>query len=115
MAAGGVVALKLVVNLRRGPQGFFQAVSPDQRGGAVHLVKLQDLVGDVEVAGLGVHFLVGQLFAEDRVEVLLRGGFAGGGVQKGIGLLFHVGPEVVPLLRHLVFGEVDSVGDGFHR
>ena len=50
MAAGGVVALELVVDLRRGAQRALQAVGADERGGAVHFIELADLFGDVDVA-----------------------------------------------------------------
>ena len=51
-------------------------------------------------------------------QVVEGHGGSGGGVQQGSGLHFHVRPDVVPGLGHLVLGEIDLVGDlgfGLHR
>ena len=111
VAAGGVVALELVVDAGGGVQGLLQLIGPDQRGRAVHQVDVPHRLGDVHEGGGGVHLLVGQGLTEDGVELLLLQGLQGAGIQEGVGLLLHVGAEVIPLTGHLVFGEVESVGD----
>ena len=57
VAARGVVALKLVVDFGRGAQGLLQTVGADQGRGPVHLVEVQDLLGDVEIRGGVVQLL----------------------------------------------------------
>jgi hypothetical protein len=38
----------------------------------------------------------------------------GAGVQQGSGLVLHIGPQVVPEFGHLVFIQIDFVGDFVH-
>ena len=56
--AGGVVALELVVDFRRGLQLLFQTVGAHERRRAVHLVKIADLVRDGDVGRGVVQFLL---------------------------------------------------------
>ena len=111
VGAGGVVALKLVVDFRRRVQLLLQAVGPDQGGGAVHLVEVPDLLGDLKIGGAVIHFLLHQLGAEDALQLLGGHGLERSGVEEGGGLVFHVGPEIVPGAGHLVLGEIDFVGN----
>ena len=111
VAAAGVVALKLVVDLCRGVQLLFQAVGPYQRGGTVHFVKIQNLLRHGILPGVVVQLLFHQVFAEHGAQLLRGHGFAGAGVQQGRGLVLHVRPQVVPVLRHLVLVQIDLVGD----
>ena len=101
VAAADVVALELVVDLRRGLELFLKAVSSHQRGGTVHAVELQDLVGDGNVSRVVVQFLLNKLCAENRLQI--RGGdrLAGAGIDQGSGLVLHVGTDVVPCVGHL--------------
>ena len=111
MGAGGVVALELVVDLRRGLQLLLQAVGPDQGRGPVHLVEIADVVRDGDVGRGLVQLLPDELVAEDGLQILKGDGLARGGIEEGGGLVDHVGAEIVPCLGHLIFGEVDLVGD----
>ena len=111
VAAGGVVALELVVDLRRRAQLLLQAVGPDQRRGAVHLVKVADLLRDGDIGRGVVQLLADQFLAEDRLQLLGGHGLAGAGVQQRGGLHLHIGPDVVPGLGHLLLFQVDLIGD----
>ena len=111
VAAAGVVAFKLVVDLCRGTQLLLEAVGPDQGRGPVHLVEVEDLPGDRVLAGVVVQFLLHQVFAEDAGKLLGGHGLVRAGVEQGGGLVLHVGPQVVPVSGHLVFVQVDLVGD----
>ena len=114
VAAGGVIALKFVVDLGRGAQFLFQVVGPDQRRGTVDLVHGLDFLGNVHIAGLGVHLLMSQSLAEHRIEVLFGSRLAGFGIEHRLGLFLHIRPEVVPLGGHLVFSEEKTIGNLFH-
>ena len=114
MRSGGVVALKLIVDLGRGAQGLLQVVGPDQRRWPVHLVDLLDLLRNVDKLGGAVQLLLGKLGAEDGGQIVHPQGLEGGGVKHGVGLLRHGRAQVEPTLRHLVFGEVQAVRDLGH-
>ena len=112
--AGGVVPLKLVVDLGGGAQGLLQKLRVDQGRGPVHLVEVQNLPGNVEIGGGVVQLLLDQLVAEHGPQLLEGHGLMGGGVQQGGRLVFHVGPQVVPCLGQLAFIQIDFVGDLCH-
>ena len=111
--AGGVVALELVVDLCWGLQLLFQAVGAHERRGAVHLVKIADLVRDGDLAVVVVELLTDQLIAEHGAQIVERHRRAGGGIAQRGGLDLHVGADIVPRARHFVFGQVDLVGNVF--
>ena len=113
VGAGGVVSLKLVVDVRRGLELFLQAVGPDQGRGAVHLVKVPNLLGDGDFRRVVVQLLADELVAEDAPQILEAHGGPGAGIQQGGGLVLHVGPDIVPGGRQLLLGEIDLVGNFF--
>ena len=113
MAAGGVVAFELIIDLGRGLQLLLQTVGAHQRRGPVHAVEAQDLLGDGVLPGGVVQLLLDQLVAEHAGELGGSHGLMGARVQERRRLFLHVGPDVVPILGHLRFAEVDLVGD-FH-
>ena len=49
VAAAGVVAFEFVVDFRRSPELFLQAVRPDQGSGAVHFIEITDFRGNFEI------------------------------------------------------------------
>ena len=114
MGAGRVVALKFVVDPGRGAQGLFQRISTDQRRRPVHLVDLLDGLRDVHIRGGAVQLLAGQLLAEDGRQVGRAQRLEGSGVEQRVGLLGHGRTQVEPLLGHLLFGQVQAVGDLGH-
>ena len=71
MASGGVIALEFIINLSRCVQIFLQIVGADERGGAVHFIKVLDLFRDVNVTCRIVQFLMCQFFTEYGIEFLL--------------------------------------------
>ena len=116
MAAGGVVALELVVDVRGRAELLLKTVGAHQRRGAVHLVKIADLLRDGDVSGRIVELLLDELFAEHDAELLGAHRPARAGVEQGGGLRLHVRADVVPALRDLILGQIDLIGDGggFH-
>ena len=114
MGAGCVVALKFVVDPGRGAQGLFQRIGTDQRRRPVHLVDLLDGLRDVHIRGGAVQLLAGQLLAEDGRQVGRAQRLEGSGVEQRVGLLGHGRTQVEPLLGHLLFGQVQAVGDLGH-
>ena len=111
VGAGGVVAFKLVVDLGRGLELLLQAVGADQGGGTVHFVEVQYLLGNGNVRCVVVQFLFHQLVTEHCAKLLGGHRLESTGIKEGGGLVFHVGPDVVPGLGHLAFFQVDFVGD----
>ena len=111
VAAAGVVAFELIVDVRRCTQLLLQAVSPDQRGRTVHLVEISDFLRDVEVCCVIVQLLLHQFPAEHMLQFLCRHRLVGGRVQQRCRLLLHIRPNIVILFRHLVFCQVDLVRD----
>ena len=114
VAAAGVVALELVINIRRGAQGFFQVIGPHQGGGAEGLIVVLDFLGDVDIGSGVVQLLLHQLLAKYAAQGLGGHRLEGGGVQQGGGLILHIGPEVVPLFGQLRFVQIDFVRDVVH-
>ena len=111
VGAGGVVALKLIVNPGGCLQLLLQTVGPDQGRGTVHLIKIPNLLGNLHIGGVLVQLLTHQLPAEHALQ--LGGGhrFAGAGIEQRRGLDLHVGPDVVPGPRQLRFLEVNLIGN----
>ena len=112
VAAGGVVTLELVVDLRGGLELFLQAVGPHQRGGSVHFIEIADILGNLKVGGGVVHLLLDQLGAEHTAQFLGGHRLQGAGIQQRGRLVGHIGPDVVPIFGHLILGKVDLIGDG---
>ena len=111
MAAAGVVSFKLVINFRRRLQLFFQTICPYQRGRTVHLIELPDLLRDIDVGIRIVQLLLYQLIAKYPPQLLKRHGLQRTGIQQGSGLILHIGPHIIPLLRHLILFQIDFVRD----
>ena len=111
--AGGVIALELVINLRRGLELFLQAVGAHQRRRPVHFVEIADLLRNGDLTGVIVQLLPDQLVAKHGAQIVKAHRLAGAGVQQRGGLIFHVGADVVPGARHLVFRKIDFVRDFF--
>ena len=111
VAAGRVVALELVVDLRGGLQRLFQKVRADQRRRTVHLVEVEHLVRNRDLRRIVVEFLLHQLIAEHVPELLRGHRLTRSGIQQRRGLGLHVGADVVPRLRQFVLGEIDLVRD----
>lgn len=69
-------------------------------------------VGVVELAedvGRGVvQLLLYQLIAENAVQLPGRHGLEGAGVQQGSGLVFHIGPHIVPCGGQLRFFQIKA-------
>jgi hypothetical protein len=111
MAAAGVVALKLVVDLSGSSEHLFKIVGSDQGRGSVHLIEVIDFVRDSDEFGIVIKFLLGQFFAEYGAEFLKGHGLKSSGVEKGCRLVLHVGAEVVISLGKFVLREIDLIGN----
>ncbi len=114
VAAGGVAAFKFIIDMRRGVQVLLKIIRTAQRRGTVSLVQVEHRLRNIEIARRAVRLLLCELLAEDGVELFGLDGLERCRVEKRIGLLLHVGAQVVPLLRHLVLGENQSVGNLRH-
>ena len=106
-----VVALEFVIDICRGLELLLQTVCTHQRRRAVHPVEILDFLGDLEIGGILVHFLPGQLCAEHTGQFFSRHGLEGVRVQQWRGFVVHIGTQVVPGLGHLVFVQIDFVGN----
>ena len=108
VGAAGVVALELVVDLRRCAECLLQVVGAAQRRRAVDAIHLEHRLGDVEVRRVVVQLLAHELVAEHGSQILRRCDLP---VRQPDGLRFlrHVGPQVVPLRRNLVFTQVQTM------
>ena len=111
VAAGGVVALELVVDVRRGTQLILQAVGTHQGRGTVHFIEIPHVLGDGDIRSMVVHLLLYQLGAEHVAHLLRRHGLQGAGVQQGGRLVLHIRADIVPIPGHLVLGEIDLIGN----
>ena len=111
MAAAGVVALELIVDMGRGVQLLLQAVGPHQGRGPVHFVEIADLLGDGDQGRVVVQLLLHQFPAEHGAEFVGAQGLTGARVQQRGGLRFHIRAEIVPGLRQLILGKIDFVRD----
>ena len=96
MAAAGVVALELIVDLRGCAERLFKAVCSYKRSGTVHLVEVLYLLRDVDIRSLIVKLLLNELLAEYYGKLLGCHGLACAGVEQRSGLVFHISPEVIP-------------------
>ena len=114
VAAGGVVALKLVVDLSRSVQRLLQIVRAAQWRRTVQLIHIEHRLGNINVAGVVVQLLVRQLLTEDGIQRFFRQRLMRARMNQRVRLFLHVRPQVVPLLGHLVFGQIKSVGDLSH-
>ena len=112
--AGRVVALELVVDLRRCAERLLEEVRAHEGRGAEHAVEVADLLGDLEQRGLVVELLADELLAEHGREIGLGAGLSGCGNEKRGGLLRHVGAQVVPALGKLALVEIRLVWNRLH-
>ncbi len=69
MAAAGVVALELVIDLRGRAELFLQTVGADKRRRAVHLIEIADLIRNLEVRRVVIQLLRHQFLAENAGEL----------------------------------------------
>ncbi len=109
VAARRVVALELIVDLRRRAESLLEEVGAHERRGAVHLVEVHYLLRNVKPSGVVVYLLFAQLGAENRLHLFQRQRRACGGVEQRRRLVLHVCPHVVPLCRNLFLRQVDLV------
>ena len=114
VAARGVVALEFVIDFGGCAEFFFEVVRANQRRGTVNFIHFLHFFGNVDIPRGVVHFLMCQFLTEYGVQIRFCGGFARGGIDHRVGQFFHIRPQVIPLFRHLVFGQIYSVRYFFH-
>ena len=116
VAAGGIVALEFVIDLRRGSELFLEAVRAYQRRRTVHLVEIADLLRDGDIRRVVVQLLLDQLVTENGAQIVKAHGLAGARVHERRGLILHVRADIVPILGHLRLRQIDLVRNvfGFH-
>ena len=115
VGAGGVVALELVVYLRRCAERLFEEVRPHERRGAEHPVEVADRLRYLEKRRCLVKLLRDKFVAEHVRKVLCRARRSGRGVEERRGLLFHVRAHVVPTFRQLVLFEICLIWNRVHK
>ena len=116
VTSGCIVALKFVIDFRRGAEFFFQTVCAHQRRRTVHLVKVTNFLRNGNIRRVIVQFLLDQFVAEDRAQIVKAHGLAGAGVHGRRGFIFHVCANIIPILGHLRLRQIDLVRNvfGFH-
>ena len=67
-----VVPFELIVNVRGGIEYLFQAIRPNERGGAVHFIEIAHFRRDFDVLRRIVHFLTGKLRAKYTRKLFRR-------------------------------------------
>ena len=98
--------LVFIVDLAFDPEGLFQALGPNQGRGTVEAVDVQDRLGNGQPT-LGRHFLLDDGLGKDDLQLFRGHGFLGLGIEgrgQGRG---QIRQGVVPLRRHLRFGQID--------
>ena len=113
MASAGVVALEFVVNLCRSAKLFLKAIGSYQRRRTVHFVKIENLIGNVEISRVIVKLLLNKLVAKNRTKIVKAHRLVRAGIEKRCRLVLHVCTNVIPLLRHFLFIEVNFVRNFF--
>ena len=103
VAAGRADALVLVVDPRRRAEVLLQPAGAVQRARPPQRQQAEDLLGDVDPP-LGGDFLLDEVHREHRGEHVRADGLAVR-PQRGLERRGQVGRQVVPLPRHLVFGQ----------
>ena len=103
VAARGVVAFEFVVDMRRSAQLLLKAISPDERRGTVHFVEVMNFVWDFNKPVVVVKLLSNQFFAEYGRELFGGHRLKCPGIEQRRRLYLHIGADIVPVLRKLVF------------
>ena len=109
MAAARIVSLKFIVDLSRRIQLLFQTVRTHKRRRPVHLVEIQNFLRDIDIGIRVVQFLSRQLVTEHFPQLLESNRLQSAGVQQRCGLILHIGPDIVPLFRHLLLFQINFV------
>ena len=113
VTAAGVVTLEFIINLGGRLQLLFQAVSAHQRRRTVHFIKIQNLLRNGnETVGV-VELLRDELGAKHLGKLFGGHGLAGSRIEQGGRLGFHVRADVIPILGHLGFFQINFVRDFF--
>lgn len=63
-----IISLKFIVNVSRCIQRFFQTICPGKRRGAIHFIKIPDLLRNLYICCGIIQFLSGKLLTENRCE-----------------------------------------------
>ena len=111
MAATGVVALKLVIDLGRRVERPLQKICADQRRRTVHFVEVLDLLRNVDVGVGVVQLLRHQLLTEYGRKLLGCHGLMGRRIEQRRRLVFHVRADIIPFCGDLALVKVGFVGD----
>lgn len=109
--AGRVVSLELVIDLRRGVERALEVVGTTERARPVDLVHLHDRSGNLEVARRVIEFLAAELVCKDWLDIVDRRDLAIRQPHR-LGRFWHIGTQVVPGGRNLVFLQMNAVRIG---
>ena len=111
MAAGGVVALELIVDFGRGSKRFLQEVCPHKRRWPVHLVEILNFLRDVKERSVVIQFLTAEFLAKYGSQFLKGHRLERTRVEQRCGLVLHIRTHIVPLFRNLILAEIGFVRD----
>ena len=111
MAAAGVVAFKLIVNLCRCTECLFQTIRSYQRRRTVHFIEVTDFLRNRNISGVIIQFLRYQFLTENAAHFFGGQRSAGAGIQQRRRFNGHIRPDIVPAVRNLRFIQIDFVGN----
>ena len=109
MAAAGVAAFILIINLCRGIQRFFQIVRTHQRRRAVHTVTVTYRFRNVDKTILGIQLLCSQFGTEHRLQISQLYRLQGTRMQNRTMVGFHVRADIIPLLRNFILTQINFI------
>ena len=111
MGTGSIVAFKFIIDFGRCLQFLLQAVCPDQGRRTVHLIEIPDLFRDRDQGMFIIQLLLDQLFTEYACQLFGCHGLMSRGIQERGRLFDHIGPYIIPIPGHLIFCQVNLIGD----
>ena len=107
VAAGGTGAFVFVVNVRRRLERLLEAHRAQQRRGPPQRVNFADLVGDRDPA-VGAHFLLDEVFRENRQQGLRRYRLFGARMQRRRQRLGKVRQKIIPLFGNVLLAQRET-------
>ena len=109
MRARRIVALKLVIDLRRRVEKLLQIIGADERRRTEHPIKIEDPLRNGNALITLIELLLDARITKYRRKIVARTRLLRRGIQKRRMLRLHVRFDVVPCLWHLLFRKINFV------